>query len=247
MLNALLSIGSAFIRGAGSLSVRRAILRRVCRELTREFTKSHPRYHSQHGQDLFVDNFLLRGKRGGVFVDIGAYDGLTLSNTYYFERELGWTGICIEPNPRAFQKLQSVRNCTTINAGVSNVSKIAKMLVLPEDGEMGSGFLEHYPPQYQDPAWLDGMVKKGAEVHDISLQNINQLFKDMEIREIDFLSIDTEGADFAILKCIDLSSTRVDVITIENSSYGDAVNEYLSKQGYSLRAVLGTDEIYKLN
>ena len=41
----------------------------------------------------------LRASRHGTFVDLGCYDGVTYSNTWYFERKLGWSGVCVEPEP----------------------------------------------------------------------------------------------------------------------------------------------------
>jgi hypothetical protein len=76
-------------------------------------------YKSQSGQDKWVSETLLRGLRGGVFVDIGANDGMTFSNTLWLERQMGWTGLAIEPNPEAFAKLSVNRRCTTLNVCVS--------------------------------------------------------------------------------------------------------------------------------
>ena len=53
-------------------------------------------YHSQLSQDRWV-NTILGGKRDGFFVELGASDGVFMSNSLFFERELGWKGICIEP------------------------------------------------------------------------------------------------------------------------------------------------------
>ena len=60
-------------------------------------------YFSQYGQDKFVAEHLFPGMRNGVFVDVGAYDGVTLSNSCFFEREMGWTGLCVEPIPDVFR------------------------------------------------------------------------------------------------------------------------------------------------
>jgi len=56
-------------------------------------------YYSQHKQDKVINEALLQGKQNSVFVEIGAYDGIKYSNTKFFEYELNWRGICIEPNP----------------------------------------------------------------------------------------------------------------------------------------------------
>ena len=65
------------------------------------------RFYSQVGQDRFLLENFFRGRRGGVFLDIGAYDGETLSNTLFFEKTMGWTGLCVEPLPSAASRLPS--------------------------------------------------------------------------------------------------------------------------------------------
>ena len=56
-------------------------------------------FFSQTGQDRLLFEHFFRGKRNGVFVDVGAYDGTTFSNTLFFERSMGWSGLCVEPLP----------------------------------------------------------------------------------------------------------------------------------------------------
>ncbi|NQV72724.1 FkbM family methyltransferase, partial [bacterium] len=70
-------------------------------------------YHSQIGQDYLVDQILLGSTTGGIFVDVGAHDGITFSNTYFFESVRGWTGLCIEPNPEVYDRLTFNRKCQT--------------------------------------------------------------------------------------------------------------------------------------
>ena len=64
---------------------------------------------SQFGQDLQVLSFY-NGKRDGFFVDIGAYDGKYISNTYMLEKNFDWKGICVEPNIRYFNKCNELFN-----------------------------------------------------------------------------------------------------------------------------------------
>jgi hypothetical protein len=70
------------------------------------------KFHSQIGQDRFLLEHFFRGRRGGVFVDIGAYDREMFSNTLFFERSMGWRGLCVEPLPSAFTKLSSSASVT---------------------------------------------------------------------------------------------------------------------------------------
>jgi hypothetical protein len=74
------------------------------------------KFYSQNNQDKII-NHLLK-KKNGVFLDIGANDGITISNTYYFEKKLNWTGLCIEPIGEVFNILSTNRNCLCLNCGV---------------------------------------------------------------------------------------------------------------------------------
>ena len=54
-----------------------------------------------------ADSHRLCASRRGTFVDLGCYDGVTYSNTWYFETKLGWSGVCVEPNPDVFPRIAS--------------------------------------------------------------------------------------------------------------------------------------------
>ena len=69
--------------------------------------KRHSR--SQQGEDAYaVENFF-KGLCGGIYVELGALDGVKLSNTYFFRHALEWKGALIEPNKRLFEKLKKNR------------------------------------------------------------------------------------------------------------------------------------------
>jgi hypothetical protein len=68
-------------------------------------------YKSQYGQDKWIAEEVFPELKGGYFVDLAAGDGIFLSNTYVLEKDLGWSGICIEPNTESFKKLKLNRNC----------------------------------------------------------------------------------------------------------------------------------------
>ena len=53
-------------------------------------------YRAQNGEDRWLDAYF-GGKRGGFYVEVGAYDGRHLSNTYHFE-QIGWSGVLVEPD-----------------------------------------------------------------------------------------------------------------------------------------------------
>ena len=77
--------------------------------------------YSQYGQDVYLINSIFPDRINGYFVDVGAYDGITLSNTFILEKHLGWSGICIEPNPEAFEKLRANRSCICFPSALRKV------------------------------------------------------------------------------------------------------------------------------
>jgi hypothetical protein len=73
---------------------------------------------SQNGQDLFalISNDF---KRGGVFIEFGAYDGVIFSNTYLLEKQFEWSGILIDPIPSHYESMMQNRKCKLIHGAVS--------------------------------------------------------------------------------------------------------------------------------
>jgi hypothetical protein len=76
-------------------------------------------YNSQIGQDKWVHS-VIGNKRDGYFIELGACDGLYFSNTLFFERNLDWNGICIEPNDNYLEALCKNRKCNISNDLVSS-------------------------------------------------------------------------------------------------------------------------------
>jgi len=83
-------------------------------------------YYSQYQQDKYLNEIVFKNKEKGFFLDIGAHDGASLNNTYFFEKYRKWNGICIEPIPEVFAKLDENRNCIKIK----NVSLLMNSLVI---------------------------------------------------------------------------------------------------------------------
>ena len=230
-------LGSAG-RGNFACSAKRLLLRNKCRQ--RFHASLQAPYYSQVGQDRFLDDFVFHGRRGGVFVDIGAYDGVAMSNSCYFERELGWRGLCVEPNPVRYSRLVENRRSQNVNCGVGAREGMMKFLQLPAHLDLGAGFLDYYDPQ-------SAYVKEqpvGSAVIDVPVRRLTDLVSRAGLAKIDYLSIDTEGADFDIIRSIDFEVLDVSAISVENSGWEERIAAYMGAKGYRLVAVLGNDEIY---
>ncbi len=105
-------------------------------------------YYSQHGQDKFLNEEIFQDKENGVFVDIGAHDGVSISNSYFFEKMKNWTGVCIEPIPSVFDKLKNSRKCHMVNCAISDKEGTADFICGTGYVEMLSGLKENYDERH---------------------------------------------------------------------------------------------------
>ncbi|MDN3505137.1 MAG: FkbM family methyltransferase [Rhabdochlamydiaceae bacterium] len=208
-------------------------------------------YYSQCNQDQFVHTHFFQNKKNGVFIDIGAHDGVQFSNTYFLENELGWTGLCIEPIPDVFNRLKNNRKAICIQGCIDSSHKNKEIDFLrihgnPPDLEMFSGILEYYDQRHvnkilQRIALLGG----SAEVIKVKCFDLNELLRLNDIDHVDFLSLDTEGGEFEILSSIDFNKVNIDVIAVENNYKNPCFKQFLEPLGYQLITTLEQDEIYK--
>ena len=87
-------------------------------------------WHGQELQDCMAYS-LLRRKKGGTFIDLAANDWRIFSNSLSLERDHGWTGLCIEPNPVYHPGLLRYRTCDVVSAYVSETEEFATFSALP--------------------------------------------------------------------------------------------------------------------
>lgn len=200
---------------------------------------------SQCGQDRFVHE-RLGGKRDGVFFDVGAFDGVTFSNTCALERRFGWTGIAVEPSPSAYARLRHSRRCVTVHGCVAATPGTATFLHIQGCAAMLSGIRTHYDPRHV--ARIEREMRDGGgdmREEQVACFTVNGLAADHGLTSIDYLSIDTEGGEFALLGGIDFASLDVNLITVENN-YGDLrFRRLLRRSGFRLIARISCDEVYQ--
>jgi len=202
-------------------------------------------YYSQWGQDKFIVEQLLHRKQEGTFVEIGANDGVTFSNTYYFEKNLDWNGIAIEPLPNTYKKLRNNRKCITVNACVSDVNGTVPFLELDGYTEMFSGIVNKLDARHLARVETTQNKHGGSKnIIDVPSLPLNNLLKNHSFSNIDYLSIDTEGGEFDILKSINFDDINIDIISVENTYSRRYFQKFLRKCGFKLVAIVG-DEIYQ--
>ena len=179
---------------------------------------------SQIGQDLFVLSELGL-KRGGNFVEFGATNGISLSNSFLLERHFGWTGILAEPAKSWHQQLRQNRACSIEEACVWTTSGATIQFSEADETEYST------ISTLKD---LDNRSKK-AKAYDVTTISLNDLLeKHGAPREIDYLSIDTEGSELEILRAFDFGRHSFRVITCEHNFLParDDIFDLLSSKGY---------------
>lgn len=207
---------------------------------------SSQKYFSQYKQDKFLSERIFQNKLNGSYVDVGAHDGISLSNTYFFEKELGWNGVCIESNPLVYQKLIQNRNCLNLNYCVTNSNETKKFLAVHGYGEMLSG-LEDFMNEHHLNR-IDKLILEyggGKETISVPGKPLKDIFNEQKITFIDYCNIDVEGGEIGVLKSIDFSKVRISLFTVENNNKTRIVREFLKKEKYSLIAITGDDEVYE--
>jgi FkbM family methyltransferase len=182
---------------------------------------------SQLRQDIFV-LAELGLKKNGFFVEFGATNGIELSNTYLLERKYGWTGILAEPAKCWHDALQENRKCSIETKCVwkeSNATLVFSETDMPELSTINSyaGCDEHVDRRKNS---------ENYNVETISLADMLRKYNAPKI--IDYLSIDTEGSEFEILRDFDFDTYEFKIITCEHNFTNMRRNIYdlLLSKGY---------------
>jgi FkbM family methyltransferase len=194
--------------------------------------------HSQYFEDIFLDA-IFRGKKSGFYIDIGANDPDELSNTKRFYLR-GWRGINVEPNRLLFEKfLDARKEDVNINAGIG--ASAAEMIFYELDPHTLSTFNKDEIPE--------SVKRHDARVvaeRKVSVMTMRDLFQShVGDREVDFLSVDTEGFEYEVLSGNDWGKNRPSVIVIEvDRDREKRVHTLLSSAGYELIHFNGLNGFY---
>lgn len=183
---------------------------------------------------------------GGYYVEIGANDGRSFSNTYVLEKTRNWSGMLVEPilhkhfesrNYREISRNKFVYGaCVSKDYNHPNVKLYFSNLMTTSDlgnsqewANAGSAFLRD--DEQVLPFWSPAIV-------------LSDVFDREGVTRIDFLSIDVEGAELSVLEGIDFDRCRIENILIETIENSEAFN-YLSSKGYSHNVNLGSNHFFK--
>jgi FkbM family methyltransferase len=171
------------------------------------------KYPSQAGQDKIIKEVFFNDKRNGFFIEIGAYDGIIGSNCCHFERYLNWKGIAIEASNIQFEKLKKNRKCKLLNDAISEEVKEVQFMEVMEGLTQMSGINNNFFERNLN-------IISNDQASKIKSFNIKTITFDQVVSkntDIDYLSIDIEGGEMALLKSINFNDYEIKVISVENN------------------------------
>lgn len=198
----------------------------------REFMQTAMRHMSVSRSQIFQDAFVLTAlgtETPGYFVDFGATDGVSLSNSYLLETGFGWQGICAEPARSWHPALRKNRPLAKIETRCV-WNKTGAELTFRETAEREFSTIDRF-------AETDSRAKNREESETYSVETIS--LNDMLAEHgapvhFDYLSIDTEGSEFDILNSFDLAKYMPRIITVEHNYTPRRrdIHTLLQKEGY---------------
>ena len=198
--------------------------------------------YSQLGQDLEVLK-CFNNKLDGFFVEIGASDGINLSNTFLLETKYNWKGNCVEPIPKNFELLCKNRpNSSCCDRAVYNISDAEVVFDIANNYDLLSGISHHIDHHKRSvDANKESIVVKTITFNDLLDKYNAPLY-------IDYLSLDTEGSELEILKSVDLNKYTFGLIDVEHNFVEPRrtqIRELLTSSGYIYKGANDFDDCYK--
>lgn len=194
------------------------------------------KFKSQVGQDEWVCEFF-NYKKNGYFLDIGAADGINLSNTHYLEKELGWNGICVEALKSNFEKLKYNRNCISLHNAVYYKDCLVNFLADGNDG-------------------LGGRISNETYTESVQAIRLEKILKEYNAPKIiDYISLDIEGNEAEALQGFPFDEYEVILWTIEHNLHGGVngmilkanIQNIMFKYGYKILVEnVGTSPLYPM-
>lgn len=184
-------------------------------------------YYSQQGEDIYIyRNFINKEVPDGIFVELGAMNGITYSNTKFFEDTLQMSGTLIEPTRQYLELLKNRPKCKNYNIAVNYTKNQVKIL----GNYATAGLVETMHENFKNK-WHRNSLEYYVDGEPFSV-----ILNKSNITYIDLLTIDVEGGEEVVLKTMDFN-IPVYVICIELDSHNiekdERCRQILINNGFS--------------
>ncbi|XP_042858653.1 protein Star-like [Penaeus japonicus] len=185
----------------------------------RNLNKPDVEDYSQYGQSM-IFNKMLRNMANGFFIEVGAHDGESLSNSLFFEKQLNWTGLLIEANPNLYAILKAKgRKAYSINACLSLVPRCTHVF---------------FDVHQINP--FGGRISNEKTSTEIECFPLHSMLLALERNIIDLFTLDIEGDELKVLKTIPWDKIQVRLLEVEVAHVPEghqAVKDFMESVGYT--------------
>ena len=177
--------------------------------------KTMERKRRGNGQDRMLDQrYFHERKKGGFFVEAGAFDGDTDSNTVYFEQEHQWSGLLIEPVPGIYSAMKDKhRTAWTVQTCLSSSQHPETILFSLTRGTNGT--------------MKGGSVEGQSETTRMQCLPLYSLLLSLGNPTIDLLSLDIEGPEYEVLFTLPWDKVDIRAISVETQFLTNSTKERL--------------------
>lgn len=190
----------------------------------RDILRTEKKIYTRGNEEVIIRDFF-QDRRGGVFLDVGCWHPVTASNTYYLEKNLGWSGVAVDALAELERKWKRERPA----------SRFRNYIVTDEDGATRPFFRV----ELTDISSLEkpevGPGGKKVKSHEVMVPTItlNRLLADLKVDHVDFVSMDIEGSELPALRGFDIERYRPQLLCIESKPKNrDALLAYFKSHRY---------------
>lgn len=221
-----------FYRSLNNASLLYSQLPQEKRELIAPYL---PYSKAQLAQDLFALAFT-QSTAPGFFVEFGATDGVSHSNTWLLEKKLGWTGILAEPAKVWHDELSQNRTCILDTRCVAKASYLTYQFLEVATSAKGAAVLSSIESYADSGDWASNIRLNNSTRYEVETISLNDLLDQHNAPEtIQFLSLDTEGSELEILEGYNFKDRNILCLCVEHNYANETrlkINRLLGSKGY---------------
>ena len=198
-------------------------------------------FYSQQGEDFFIfQNFINKKVEDGIFLEMGACDGVLYSNTLFFEKNLNFKGILIEPSNKYFQNLiKNRKKNICLNLAISEKEGESIMLGDEATGGLINSMTEKFKISHH----------KKSRTYSVKTKRLDSIFQENNISYIDLFTLDVEGGELNVLNSIDWEKVEIYFFCIEldnhNKEKDEKCREILKNNGFQLKLRMCINEFWE--
>lgn len=169
---------------------------------------------------------ILHNKVNGFFIEVGALDGETRSNTLYFERYLNWTGLLIEPDPFNFANLLHKNRRAWLSPTCVSIKSYPEIVRFEQNENMG---------KIVDTGVNDNKSQKPSGIVNVQCFPLYSYLLALNVTQVDYFSLDVEGVELDVLKTVPFNLLNIQTLSVEFAHVPggkEALHDFMFEQGY---------------